>query len=79
IHTLSVKEAALLEYFIQNKNKALSREQILKAIWEDKAEEASYRTIDNFIVLYRKLFENDAKKPQYFISIRGIGYIFKDN
>lgn len=76
-HTLSVKEAALLKYFIQNKNKPLSRQQILEAIWEDKAEDASFRTIDNFIVLYRKIFESDSKNPKYFISIRGIGYMFK--
>jgi len=74
---LSVKEAALLKYFIQNKNKTLSRQQILEAIWEDKAEDASFRTIDNFVVLYRKLFETDSKNPQYFISVRGIGYVFK--
>ncbi len=78
-YALSVKEAALLKYFIQNKNKALSRQQILNIIWEDKADEASYRTIDNFVVLYRKLFEDDSKKPQFFLSIRGIGYTYKNN
>lgn len=79
IHSLSVKEAELLKYFIQNKNKTLSRQQILEAIWQDKAEEASYRTIDNFIVLYRKLFEDDSKNPKYFISVRSVGYVFKDS
>lgn len=76
-HILSVKEAALLKYFIQNKNKTLSRQQILEAVWGEKAEDASFRTIDNFVVLYRKLFETDSKNPQHFISIRGIGYVFK--
>lgn len=77
VHTLSAKESALLQYFIQNKNKPLSRQQILEAIWGNKAEEASYRTIDNFVVLYRKIFEDDSKNPTYFLSVRGVGYIFK--
>lgn len=76
-YSLSVKETALLKYFIQNKNKVLSRQQILESIWGEKAEEASYRTIDNFVLLYRKLFEDDNKNPKYFLSVRGIGYIFK--
>ncbi|GAB4449425.1 MAG: response regulator transcription factor [Bacteroidia bacterium] len=78
VFALSVREAALLQYFFNNKNKVLSRQQILEAIWADKAEEASYRTIDNFVVLYRKLFEDDPKNPRYFLSVRGIGYTFKD-
>lgn len=78
-HQLSIKEMALLKYFIQNKNKILSRQEILEYLWQDKADEGSYRTIDNFIVLYRKLFEDDSKNPNYFLSVRGVGYIFKSN
>lgn len=77
IHHLSIKEASLLYYFIQNKNQPLSRQQILQAIWDDKAMEASYRTIDNFVLMYRKIFEDNLKDPQIFISIRGIGYLLK--
>lgn len=77
IHQLSIKEMALLKYFIQNKNKPLSRQQILEVLWGEKSEEASYRTIDNFVVLYRKIFEEDSKNPKYFLSVRGVGYVFK--
>ncbi len=78
LFSLSTKENALLKYFFDNKNKVLSRQKILEAIWADKAEEASYRTIDNFVVLYRKLFEDDPKNPRHFLSVRGVGYTFKD-
>lgn len=78
VHSLSAKESALLKYFIQHKNKVLSRQDILDAIW-DKADEGSYRTIDNMVVLYRKLFEYDTRHPQYFLSVRGIGYIYKES
>lgn len=76
--TLSIKEAALLKYFLQHKNKALSRQDILKAVW-DKTDEGSYRTIDNMVVLYRKLFEEDSRHPKYFLSIRGLGYVYKES
>lgn len=77
-HRMSAKEASFLQYLITHKNIALSRQQILEAVWGDKAEEGSYRTIDNFIVLFRKLFEDDSKNPKLFLSIRGVGYMFKD-
>jgi len=34
------------------------------------------RTIDNYILVFRKLFEADPKTPQHFFSIRGVGYKF---
>jgi two-component system alkaline phosphatase synthesis response regulator PhoP len=34
------------------------------------------RTLDNFIVRFRKYFEVDAKNPKYFKSVRSVGYLF---
>ncbi|OQX07099.1 MAG: hypothetical protein BWK80_49940, partial [Desulfobacteraceae bacterium IS3] len=34
------------------------------------------RTVDNFIVRFRKYFEEDSKKPIYFKSLRSVGYVF---
>jgi len=75
---LSTKEADLLRYLLMNKNKIVSRQEILEAVWGEKAEEASYRTIDNIIVEYRKLFEDNSKQPKHFLSVRGVGYMFKE-
>ena len=75
IHTFSKKEAALLDFFIQNENKVISRDQILDHVW-GKDQFPTSRTIDNFVLTYRKLFENNPKAPKYFQSIRGIGYKF---
>jgi two-component system alkaline phosphatase synthesis response regulator PhoP len=36
----------------------------------------STRTIDNFILSFRKYFEEDSREPRYFHSIRGVGYKF---
>jgi two-component system alkaline phosphatase synthesis response regulator PhoP len=75
IHQFSKKEIALLQLFLQNENKVLSRDEILDKIWGEDVYPTS-RTIDNFILGFRKIFEPDQKNPIYFHSIRGVGYKF---
>ena len=74
---LSKKEAMLLKLLIERKNEAVSREQILETIWNYDVY-PSTRTIDNFILAFRKYFEKDPRNPEYFHSIRGVGYKFTD-
>jgi two-component system alkaline phosphatase synthesis response regulator PhoP len=38
----------------------------------------STRTIDNYLLNFRKYFETDPKEPIYFHSVRGVGYKFTD-
>jgi two-component system alkaline phosphatase synthesis response regulator PhoP len=72
---LTKKEAMLLKLLVERKNEVVSRNQILQAVWGYDVF-PSTRTIDNFILAYRKYFEADAKQPQFFHSIRGVGYKF---
>ena len=74
---LTKKEAQLLKLLIDHKNQAVSRQQILQYVWEYDVF-PSTRTIDNFILSFRKYFEKDLKHPRYFHSIRGVGYKFTD-
>jgi two-component system alkaline phosphatase synthesis response regulator PhoP len=74
---LTRKEALLLKLLIERKNEVVSREHILETVWGYDIY-PSTRTIDNFIVSFRKYFEKDAGNPQYFQSVRGIGYRFVD-
>lgn len=73
--TLSKKEIELLKLFIENENKVISRDEILDRLW-GKDQFPTARTIDNYILAFRKLFEQDPKNPNYFHSIRGVGYKF---
>jgi len=73
LETLSKKETELLHLLYINKNKVVSRDEILENIWKNETIPTP-RTIDNFILQLRKLFENDFKNPQIFLSIRGVGY-----
>ncbi len=72
---LTKKEAMLLKLLVDRKNEVVSRQQILQAVWGYDVY-PSTRTIDNFILSFRKYFEEDPKNPLYFQSIRGVGYKF---
>lgn len=72
---LTEQEVKLLQLFIAHEGQPLSR-QILLEIGCGYSSEASSRTIDNFIVRFRKYFEKDPRKPKYFRSRRSIGYLF---
>ncbi|MGZ3885268.1 MAG: winged helix-turn-helix domain-containing protein, partial [Bacteroidia bacterium] len=73
--TLSRREIALLKLLTANVNKVISRDQIINELW-DSDENASSRTIDNYILNFRKYFEVSPKEPLHFHSIRGVGYKF---
>ena len=75
IHTLSKKEMTLLKLFVENENRVLSRDEILDQVWGEDVYPTT-RTIDNFVLAFRKMFEGDQKHPKYFHSIRGVGYKF---
>ena len=73
--TLTKKEAMLLKLLIERENEVVSRQQILQYVWGYDVY-PSTRTIDNFILSFRKYFESDPKNPTFFQSVRGIGYKF---
>src|SRR6185295_5442940 len=75
---LSKKETMLLKLLIENKNEVVPREKILQAVWGYNVYPTT-RTIDNFILNFRKYFEENSHDPKYFQSVRGIGYKFTDN
>lgn len=74
---LTKKEIKLLKLLISRKNEVVSREQILRSVWGYDVY-PSTRTIDNFILSFRKHFEEDQRNPQFFHSVRGVGYKFTD-
>jgi two-component system alkaline phosphatase synthesis response regulator PhoP len=70
---LSKKEAMLLKLLIENENEVVPREKILQSVWGYNVYPTT-RTIDNFILSFRKYFEEDSRNPRYFHSVRGVGY-----
>lgn len=74
---LSKKEAMLLKLLIENKNEVVPREKILQSVWGYNVYPTT-RTIDNFILNFRKYFEEDSRNPKYFHSVRGVGYKYTE-
>ena len=74
---LSKKESMLLKLLIENKNEVIPREKILQSVWGYNVYPTT-RTIDNFILNFRKYFEEDSRNPKYFHSVRGVGYKYSE-
>lgn len=72
---LTKKEAMLLKLLIERKGEVVSRQQILQSVWGYDVY-PSTRTIDNFILNFRKYFEDDPRNPVFIHSVRGVGYQF---
>ena len=73
--TLSQREMMLLRLLVEREGEVVSREEILRKVWGYNVFPTT-RTVDNFIVGFRKYFEPDPRSPKYFHSIRGVGYKF---
>lgn len=72
---LSKREILLLKLLIEKEGQVVSRQEILEKVWGYDVY-PSTRTIDNFILAYRKYFEPNPKEPKHFHSVRGVGYKF---
>ena len=72
---LTLMEAKLLRYLIENAGVAVSRKTILEEVW-DLNEDTDTRAIDNFIVRLRRYLEDAPENPQILQTVRGVGYRF---
>lgn len=72
---LTLMEAKLLRYLIENEGRAVSRKTILEEVW-DLQEDTDTRAIDNFVVRLRKYLEDEPNNPKIVQTVRGIGYRF---
>ncbi|RJQ86126.1 MAG: DNA-binding response regulator [Desulfobacteraceae bacterium] len=72
---LTEQEVKLLRLFVANRGKPLARGKLLEIGW-GYTSRTTTRTLDNFIVRIRKYFEKNPRKPQYFRSLRSVGYLF---
>lgn len=74
---LTKKEYQLLEFLIKNKNNVLTREQILNSVWGYEYV-GDTNVVDVYISYLRNKLE-DSSGEKYITTVRGIGYIMKEN
>ena len=72
---LTLMEAKLLRYLIDNEGRAVSRKVILEEVWQLQ-EDTDTRAIDNFIVRLRRMLEDEPDNPKIVQTVRGVGYRF---
>ncbi len=70
---LPLKQFELLKILIANKNKVVSREELLKSVWGSEAEKDT-GTLDVHIRWLREKLESDPSSPQKIRTVRGVGY-----
>jgi two-component system, OmpR family, alkaline phosphatase synthesis response regulator PhoP len=73
--SLAAKEMQLLRYMVDHRDRVVTREEVLRKIWEYSSEVTS-RTIDVHVAWLRQKLEQDPQNPQRIQTIRGKGYRF---
>ena len=68
-------ELKLLKAFVDKRGRILSRRQLLDAAWGGQTF-VTDRVVDTHVMELRRKIEPDPAKPQYFVSVRGLGYRF---
>ena len=74
---LSAKEFRLLRCLISRRGETLGRNELLDEVWGYDAT-PSIRTVDVHVAWLRRKLEDDPRRPQYILTIHGLGYKFAD-
>ncbi len=72
---LTSREFDLLAFFLTHPDRVFSREQLMEAVWGSRYF-GTARTVDNFVARLRAHIGDDAEKPRYLETVRGVGYRF---
>ena len=75
-HDLTEKEAMILKVLAEMPGEVVTRDDLLEKVWGYEVY-PSTRTVDNFILRLRKIFEREPHNPRHFLTVRGVGYRFQ--
>lgn len=73
---VSALEYQLLCYFLEHRGETLSRHKLLNEVWGYRVAQTT-RTVDVHVAWLRQKLEQDPKKPQWIVTVHGIGYRFQ--
>ena len=77
-NTTTYVEFEILAALAANPGRVYTRDMLLSRVWGDSAYRDP-RTIDVHIRHLREKLESDPKVPEYLLTVRGVGYRFKDD
>jgi DNA-binding response OmpR family regulator len=72
---LTAREFDLLAFFVAHPGRVYSREQLTRAVW-GSLYIGTERTVDNFVARLRAHIHDDADRPRFLETVRGVGYRF---
>jgi len=75
---LTHKEFQLLELLFKHPGEVISRDQILNSVWGEEVY-VTHRTVDSHVATLRKKIETEPDRPQYILTVRGVGYKLNEN
>ena len=73
---LTANEYRLLEYFVKNRGRVLTRTMLLEKLWDADGQFVDENTLSVTIRRLRQKIEPDPKTPVYILTVFGIGYTF---
>lgn len=73
---LSEREVSLLSYLGRNAGRAISREELLRNVWQIDPRGVSTRTIDMHVARLREKLKDESDAPRLIVTVRGHGYMF---
>ncbi len=73
--SLTGKEFKILKFMMQNPERLLSREELLRKVWGYQNYRRT-RTVDNYMVKLRQKLERDPSDPVHFKTVHSFGYKF---
>jgi len=74
---LTYVEFELLASLARAPGRVMTREMLLEQVWGDSAYRDP-RTIDVHIRHLREKLERDSRRPEYLLTVRGVGYRFRE-
>ena len=74
---LTKTEFELLSLFVSYPGEVLSREFIQQQIWRDSQLYQTSRAVDVHVQRLRKKIEAEVEKPEYIVTVAGVGYKFQ--
>ena len=74
---LTAREFRLLRYFLENRGRVVTREQLLDDVW-DYEKPPFTRTVDMHVAKLRKKLEDDPARPRFLLTVHGMGYKFAE-
>ena len=74
-HKITALQMKLMDYFVKNEGRVISRRELLEKVWERTGSLAT-RAPDQFVRQLRKIIEPNPSEPKYLLTIRDAGYLF---